>query len=127
MFRISFKRPLITVAVSAGLLTAAGPASAGTAVGSPEDLPSGQAHSPAAPKPSSGGHPSQGAPTVGGGTTTKTEPYESPTPSLDYDGNKIATRIDVWETASLKSDKNEVSIETIEAKITTDNTDPDKV
>jgi hypothetical protein len=82
MFSINLKRPLLTLTVTAGLLAIAGPASVGTAVGNPENLPASQAHWLAPPKPSSGGHPSQGAPTVGGGTKSKPERYRSPTAAL---------------------------------------------
>jgi hypothetical protein len=82
MFGINLKRPLLTLTVTAGLLAIAGPASVDTAVGNPESLPGSQAHWLAPPTPSSGGHPSQGAPTVGGGITSKPERYRSPTPAL---------------------------------------------
>jgi hypothetical protein len=79
MFGINLKRPLLTLTVTAGPLVTAGPASVGTAVGNPESLPASQAHWLASPRPSSGGHPSQGAPTVGGGTKSKPERYRFPT------------------------------------------------
>ena len=80
MFGINLKSPLTALTVTAGLLAIAGPASVGTAVGNPEKLPASQAHWLAPPKASSGGHPSQGAPTVGGGIRSKPERYRSPTP-----------------------------------------------
>jgi hypothetical protein len=79
MFSINLKRPTMTLALIAGLAIA-GPAGAGAAVAHAGELPSSQAHTPAPPEPSAGGHPSQGAATVGGGTKTEPEAYRSPTP-----------------------------------------------
>ena len=70
MYSVNLKRSSVTIALIAGLAVA-GPAGAGT-----------QAHSPAPPELSAGGHPSQGAATVGGGTQTKPEAYRSPTPGF---------------------------------------------
>ena len=68
MLTINLKRPRLTFAVALGVLAIAGPASAGTGAGDP---PSSAAHAPVSLTPSSGGHPSQGAPTVGGGITDR--------------------------------------------------------
>jgi hypothetical protein len=83
MFSIDLKRSPVTLALIAGLAIA-GVAGAGTAVANAGDLPSSQAHTPAPPELSAGGHPSQGAATVGGGTKTEPEAYRSPT--LDFPG-----------------------------------------
>lgn len=80
MFGPNRKRSLLTLALTAGLLGVAGPAGVGAAAGNEEAPASRQAHAPVSPQPSPGGHPSQGAPTVGGGITSKPEAYESPTP-----------------------------------------------
>ena len=98
MLTINLKRPRLTLAVALGVLAIAGPASAGTGAGDP---PSSAAHAPVSLAPSLGGHPSQGAPTVGGGTNTDPEPYLSPTPG-------------VTGAEGLRADKSEVSIETLE-------------
>ena len=82
MYSLNLKRSPATLAVIAGVLAIAGPAAAGTAVSEPVDGPSSQAHSPAPPEPSAGGHPSQGAATVGGGIGTEPRTYRSPTPDL---------------------------------------------
>jgi hypothetical protein len=82
MLTINLKRPRLTLAVGLGLLAIAGPAGAGTGAGNPGDPPPSPPHAPVSLTPSAGGHPSQGAPTVGGGTTTDPEPYLSPTPAI---------------------------------------------
>lgn len=101
MLTINLKNPRLTLAVAVGLLAIAGPAGAGPVSGAPADTSSIQAHAPVSPTPSSGGHPSQGAPTVGGATKTEPEPYMSPTAAITAG-------------ASLRADKNEISIETLE-------------
>ena len=101
MLTCKLKNPRLTLAVAVGLLAIAGPAGAGAVSGEPADTSSSQAHAPLAPTPSSGGHPSQGAPTVGGATKTAPEAYLSPTAAS-------------LAVVSLRADKNEISIETLE-------------
>ncbi len=98
MLTINLKRPRLTLAVALGLLAIAGPAGAGTGAGDP---PSRAAHAPVSLTASSGGHPSQGAPTVGGGITSEPAPYVSPTPGITG-------------AVGLRADKSEITIETLE-------------
>ncbi len=99
MLTINHKHSRLTLAVAVGLLAVPGLAGPGPVAGKPADTSSSQAHAPVSPAPSAGGHPSQGVATVGGGT--EPEPCLSPTAG-------------VTAAVSLRADKNEISIETLE-------------